>query len=560
MKRPLKLQMKLQLIGIILCLMGAPVFAAEAPAPAVIPLPQKMERRSGVFKFRDDTRVLADESSMDAGRYFVDEVAKSTGFRLKARPQTKGKGQASKGSIVLTTQDANPKLGNEGYELIIKPDSVVIRAPNSAGLFYGVQTLLQLLPPEIFSAKRVRQVDWNLPCVEIEDQPRFQWRGLMLDVSRHFFTKAEVEKLLDTMALHKMNVFHWHLVDDHGWRIEIKKYPRLTEMGAWRKGVNFKLDPKGTTAYDSDGRYGGFYTQADIREVVAYAQARHITIVPEIEMPGHSTAALMAYPQLSCTGGPYTTDIDGGVFNGVYCAGNDESFTFVQDVLTEIFELFPGKYVHIGGDEVKPDNWQHCPKCQARMEAEHLKSAPELESYFIRRVEKFINARGRNLIGWSEIREGGLAQNAAVMDWIGGAVEAASAGHNVVMTPLSDCYFDHYQSEDHTKEPYAIGGFLPLKQVYAFEPVPAKLESQYQEHIMGAQANIWTEYMANLNYVEYMAFPRLSALAEVVWSPKESRNWDDFTKRLKVDLRRLDVMGVNYRHIPVEAETAAPSK
>jgi hexosaminidase len=388
--------------------------------------------------------------------------------------------------------------------------------------------------------------------VEIKDKPRFAWRGMLLDVSRHFFTKEEVEQILDALAMHKINVLHWHLVDDQGWRIEIKKYPRLTEVGAWRKAIGFGLDPKASTAYGPDGRYGGFYTQEDIREVVAYAAARHITIVPEIEMPGHSSAALAAYPQFSCNGGPFTTDVGGGVFPGVYCAGNDGTFDFLQNVLTEVFALFPSKYIHVGGDEVPTTSWEKCPKCQARKKAEGLTSDRQLESYFIQRMEKFINANGRSLIGWSEIREGGLAQNAALMDWIGGATEGASAGHDVVMTPEADCYLDHYQSRDHAKEPLAIGGFLPLRKIYGFDPIPAKLAPEFQSHILGAQGNLWAEYIPNLRHAEYMIFPRESALAEVAWSPKEARNFDDFLRRLEIDDRRLEQMGVNYRRNPLD--------
>jgi hexosaminidase len=375
---------------------------------------------------------------------------------------------------------------------------------------------------------------------------------MLLDVSRHFFTKEEVEQILDALAMHKINVLHWHLVDDQGWRIEIKKYPRLTEVGAWRKAIGFGLDPKASTAYGPDGRYGGFYTQEDIREVVAYAAARHITIVPEIEMPGHSSAALAAYPQFSCNGGPFTTDVGGGVFPGVYCAGNDGTFDFLQNVLTEVFALFPSKYIHVGGDEVPTTSWEKCPKCQARKKAEGLTSDRQLESYFIQRMEKFINANGRSLIGWSEIREGGLAQNAALMDWIGGATEGASAGHDVVMTPEADCYLDHYQSRDHAKEPLAIGGFLPLRKIYGFDPIPAKLAPEFQSHILGAQGNLWAEYIPNLRHAEYMIFPRESALAEVAWSPKEARNFDDFLRRLEIDDRRLEQMGVNYRRNPLD--------
>jgi hexosaminidase len=419
-------------------------------------------------------------------------------------------------------------------------------------LFYGAQSFLQLLPTT--DQGGTRPAIWSVPCLHIDDQPRFRWRGLMLDVSRHFFTKEEVERLLDEMAWHKLNVFHWHLVDDQGWRLEIKKYPRLTELGAWRKAIGFGLEAKASTAYGPDGRYGGYYTQEDVREVVAYAQARHITIVPEIEMPGHSSAALMAYPQFSCTGGPFTADLPGGVFNGVYCVGNEDTFAFVEDVLTEVCALFPGPYIHIGGDEVLVDNWKKCPKCQARMKQEGLSKESDLEGYFIRRVEKIVNGHHRRLVGWSEIREGGLAANATVMDWVGGATEAATAGHDVVMSPLADCYFDHYQSLDQSKEPHAIGGYLPLHQVYNFEAMPTNLSAAYQQHILGAQANVWTEYMPNFKHVEYMVFPRLSALAEVDWSPKASRDWNDFLRRVRVDDLRLDQLGVNHRALSTKGE------
>jgi hexosaminidase len=383
--------------------------------------------------------------------------------------------------------------------------------------------------------------------VKITDVPRFPWRGLMLDVSRHFYTKQEVEKLLDVMALHKLNTFHWHLVDDNGWRIEIKKYPRLTSVGAWRGGVGFGLPTNSTTAYGPDGRYGGFYTQKDIREVVAYARRLHITIVPEIEMPGHSLAALTAYPELGSGPGPVEIPLQGGVNPGIFSPAKPEAFVFLQNVLTEVFQLFPCKYIHIGGDEVPKGPWKHDAACQALMKREGLKNEDELQSWFTRRMEKFINARGKTLIGWSEILQGGLAQNAAVMDWIGGGREAASAGHDVVMSPTANCYFDYYQSRDHSTEPRAIGGFLPLQKVYALEPVPAGLAPEFEKHILGAQGNLWTEYVPNLMHAEYMIFPRLSALAEVAWSPKDARNFEDFKRRLKTDERRLDQLGVNYR-------------
>jgi hexosaminidase len=504
-----------------------------------------MERRQGAFELRPEARILVDSTSQETGQYLAGQLRKSTGYQLPVVAQTEA--LATKRNILLTTQGAKSGLGAEGYELGVSPDGVIIRAPAAAGLFYGVQSLLQLFPPEIFAPKPVPMIKWTVPGVEIEDQPRFPWRGLLLDVSRHFFNKAEIKQLLDAMALHKLNTFHWHLVDDQGWRIEIRKYPRLTQVGAWRKSIGFKLDPKASMAYGADGRYGGYYTQADVREIVAYAQARHITIVPEIEMPGHASAALAAYPEFSCSGGPYSTDAGAGVFAGVYCSGKEETFAFLQDVLAEICELFPGKYIHIGGDEVPKQNWRDCPRCQARMRQEGLKTEPELEAYFVRRIGEFLNARGRTLIGWSETREGGLVRNAVLMDWIGGGAEAAGAGHDVVMSPNTHCYFDYYQSRDRAAEPRATAAFLPLEKVYSLEPIPTDLDPQYEAHILGAQGNIWTEYIPSLKQVEYMAFPRLCALAEVVWSPKPSRDWEDFARRLPTHCRRLDRMQINYR-------------
>ncbi|HWD18572.1 MAG TPA: beta-N-acetylhexosaminidase [Verrucomicrobiae bacterium] len=525
-------------LGLAFCLASDALPAAEMAAPALVPLPQKIAAETGSLTFSTDTKIMVNKGAAETGRRLAAEWKRRTGAEL---PVKRGSARGG-GAIQLTVDESAGEYGDEGYALKVAPDGVSIRARTAAGAFYGAQSLMQLLPLHAGSDGK-----WTIPAVSIEDQPRFKWRGLMLDVSRHFFTKSEVETLLDAMASLKLNVFHWHLVDDQGWRIEIKKYPLLTSMGAWRKAVGFKLDPAATTAYGPDGRYGGFYTQNDIREVVAYAAARHIMVVPEIEMPGHSSAALMAYPQFSCTGGPFTADLPGGVFNGVYCVGNDASLEFVENVLAEVFDLFPSPYVHIGGDEVDTANWKHCAKCQARMKQEGLTKESELESYFIRRVEKFVNAHHKNLVGWSEIREGGLAANATVMDWVGGAVEAATAGHDVVMAPLADCYFDHYQSRDHTTEPHAIGGYLPLSQVYAFEPIPTNLPPQFQAHILGAQANLWTEYIPNFKHVEYMIFPRLCALAEVTWSPKAARNWPDFNRRLETECALLDAAGVNHR-------------
>ena len=468
----------------------------------------------------------------------------ATGYAIKIKS---GNTKVVAGDILLTTNGADASLGAEGYELSVTTNGVVIRATTAAGVFYGAQSLLQLLPPEIFSAKPLHDVAWTIPCVEIYDSPRFAWRGFMLDVSRHFFTKAEVKQVLDLMALYKLNTFHWHLVDDQGWRIQIKKYPKLTEVGAWRDAIGFGLASNSATAYDKHGRYGGFYTQKDVREIVAYAAARHITVVPEIEMPGHSSAALKAYPQFGCPGVKFAMPTKGGVFTGVYCAGNDATFVFLENILSEVAKLFPGKYIHIGGDEVVKSNWLACAECQARIKTKGLKNEHELQSYFIGRVEKMVNAQGKTLIGWSEIREGGLAPSAALMDWIGGGAESAASGHDVVMTPTKYCYFDHYQSTNRAAEPKAIGGFLPLKQVYQFEPLPEKLAPEFHAHVLGGQANLWAEYIPNLRQVEYMMFPRLGALAEVDWSPKEARDWESFKTRAALNEKRLDALGVNYR-------------
>lgn len=511
--------------------------------PSIVPLPQKVESHKGDFLLNSQTQMFLDPASAEIFSYFSTQLRRYTRQTLSV-PLSDALHLTN--VIEVTTSNANPALGPEGYELLVNADSILIRG-QPAGLFYGLQSLLQLLP-QISSDSRPTNAVLRIPCVHIEDQPRFKWRGLMLDVSRHFFSKDEVKQLLDAMAVYKLNTFHWHLTDDQGWRIEIKKYPRLTEVGAWRKSIGFGLDPKSAIAYGPDGRYGGYYTQDDIREVVAYAKSLHITIVPEIDMPGHSSAALAAYPQLSCTGDPFKTDLPAGIFDGVYCAGNEESFSFLQDVFSEVFELFPDNYVHIGGDEVLTNNWHNCAKCQAVMKKEGFKNDIELEGYFIRRMEKFIASRQRIPIGWSEIAHGGLTDDAVLMDWIGGAVEAATSDHDVIMCPFTDCYFDHYQSHDRSHEPRAMGGYLPLEQVYAFEPIPTNLPAQYQPHILGAQANIWTEYMPSLKQVEYMTFPRLCALSEVVWSATAARNWDDFQKRMPVQYRLLDKLGINYRH------------
>ncbi|HTB84570.1 MAG TPA: beta-N-acetylhexosaminidase [Candidatus Sulfotelmatobacter sp.] len=570
--------MKFVIIGII-CTALAGMAAQAADELALIPQPQKMERLDGEFKLSPSTRILTDKSSELTAEFLAKRLRQSTGYRFKVAGAFITD-PALVENILLTTNGADVTLGAEGYELDVATDHVIIRAPAQAGLFYGAQTLLQLLPPAVFSTNIVKGTDWSAPCVQIRDWPRFGWRGLMLDVSRHFYPKADVEKVLDDMALFKLNTFHWHLTDDQGWRIEIKKYPKLTQVGAWRnQSVLVPPDKKiaeleknnahpawasvESAAFGADGRYGGFYTQRDVREIVAYAAARHITIVPEIEMPGHCVAALAAYPELGCADKPFSTDIYAGVNDGVFCAGNEQTFVFLDDVIAEVAGLFPGKYIHIGGDEVKPqvkqDTWGTCPLCQARMKTGGLKNFDELQGWFVRRVEKSVSAHGKTLIGWSEILQGGLAQNSAVMDWIGGAVEAASTGHDVVMASKL-CYLDYYQSTNHIAEPHAIGGFVPLEKIYAFEPVPTNLPAAYESHILGGQCNLWTEYVASLPHAEYMIFPRACALAEVTWSAKSARNFDDFNRRLKTGNQRLSAAGINHHRLDGESAETVASK
>ena len=507
---------------------------------ALIPQPLRMERKAGEFVLKSNTAILVAQDSPDAanvGKLLADSIRHSTGFNLK--PTSFHGNVATRNAILLTTKNANTALNAEGYTLDVTTDGVTIIG-DGPGLFYGSQTLLQLLPPQVFSpAKAAEPVVWAVPAVRIEDQPRFRWRGLLLDVARHFFNKEEIKNFLDLMAQHKLNTLQLHLTDDQGWRIEIKHYPKLTQIGAWRKDIGFGLNPKDGMAYGSDGRYGGFYTQDDIREIVAYAKDRYITVVPEIEMPGHASAALMAYPEFSCTGGPYTTDLSAGIFAGVYCVGNDSTFEFLENVLSEVIALFPSTQIHIGGDEVPKDNWKQCEKCQARIRRESLKNEDELQSYFVRRIEKYLNAHNRVLVGWDEILEGGLPPNAIVMSWrgINGGVTAANAGHDVVMTPVSHCYFDHSQEAKS----------LPLEKVYAFEPVPAVISADKAKHILGACGNLWSEYLPNYDHVQYMAYPRTCALAEVTWTDPKQKEWGDFRSRLNTHLQRLKLQGVNYR-------------
>ncbi len=501
----------------------------------IIPQPSTAYVQPGSFDLGPDARIITQMERPDlvaVCEYFNDILERSAGFRLEIVDDEHV--TSFSGDLVFTTFNADTSWDVGAYRLEVGNRSVVLQANDPPGLFNGVQTLLQLFPPEIMSNNVVEGIDLECQAVYIYDHPRFEWRGMHLDVCRHFFPKEFIKKYLDLMAMYKMNVFHWHLTEDQGWRIEIDKYPELTEVSAWR------TEPDGSV-------YGGYYTKDDIREIVAYASERQITIVPEIEMPGHCVATLAAYPELSCTGGPFDVATIWGVKEDVYCAGNEQTFEFLENVLLEVMELFPGEYIHIGGDEVPKTRWEKCRKCQARIRNEGLANEDELQSYFIKRMEKFLNEHDRKLIGWDEILEGGLAPEATVMSWRGeeGGIAAAQMGHDVVMSPNSNCYFDHYQADPAT-QPKAIGGLTTLKDVYHYSPVPAELNEAEQEHILGAQGNVWTEYIATPEYAEYMAVPRMLALAEVDWSLESKINWERFLRKLEPHFVRLAIMDVNY--------------
>ena len=507
--------------------------------PEIIPQPERLEVREGTFRIKASTPILTDGSqgALQVASYLGDRFRRVTGWDMPV-----GTFQEPAKGIVLKL-DGGPDLGAEGYTLDVGKDAAVIVAHQPAGLFYGVQTLFQLLPPEIYSEGKADKVRWVAPAVSITDRPRFAYRGMHLDVCRHFFDVAFVKRYIDYLAMHKFNTFHWHLTEDQGWRIEIKAYPKLQSISSKRRETQIAKSDR----YDGKP-HGGYYTQDEVRDVVAYAAQRHITVIPEIEMPGHSIAALTAYPELSCTGGPFEVRRRWGVSEDIYCAGKEATFTFLENVLTEVMALFPSPYIHIGGDEAPKARWNACPDCRRRMRQEHLRDANALQSYFVKRIETFLNAHGRRLIGWDEILEGGLAPDATVMSWRGmeGGIAAARQGHDVIMTPSSHLYFDGYQA-DPAIEPLAIGYWAPIEKVYAFEPVPKALTPAEAVHVLGAQANLWTEYIATQEYAEYMVLPRMSALAEVVWSPKAARSWPDFSQRLQRQYRRLDAAGAAYR-------------
>lgn len=521
--------------------------AAEAvsdSAPAIIPEPVSLVARPGRFVLTAATVISTDRATADVGAGLADDLAPATGWRLAVRD-----GPADGAGIVLRVDTALARLGPEGYRLTVTPQRIEIRGSAPAGVFYGVQTLRQLLPPAVFRAAPVDHVVWAVPAVVIEDYPRFAWRGMHLDVARHFMPKAFVERFIDLLALHKFNRFHWHLTDDQGWRIEIPQYPRLTAVGAWRAQTLVGPEPDDTTQAVYDGTpYGGYYTDADIAEIVRYAARRFVTVVPEIEMPGHSQAAVSAYPWLGATGQPVKVKEDWGVSDWIL-APSDSAIRFMEDVLTQVMALFPSRWIHTGGDEAAKAQWQASAAVQARMQALGIGNEDSLQGWFTARIDSFLTAHGRTLVGWDEILDGGLSPNAVVMSWRGvdGGLAAARAGHDAVMAPGRYTYFDHYQSADRAQEPLAIGGFLPLDSVYAYDPVPDSLAPDEARHILGVQGQLWTEYLPDPRHVEYMMFPRAAALAEVAWTPRGRKDWEGFLARLPEELARLDALGVEYR-------------
>jgi hexosaminidase len=494
------------------------------------PVEVKMPATAGSFTITARTPIILEGSGLENSAAFLNDYLQMVyGFKLKVQKN------ASAGGIRLNYERMDHPIPG-AYNLEVRKDAILINGDNANGVFYGMQSLIQLLPVD-------QHVSLPVPFVSIKDYPRFSYRGLHLDVGRHFFPVEFVKKYIDYIALHKMNTFHWHLTEDQGWRIEIKKYPKLTSVGGYRDGTIIGRYPgKG----NDNTRYGGFYTQAQVKEVVAYAAKRYIDVIPEIEMPGHSSAALTAYPNLGCTGGPYKVQQTWGVFKDVFCAGNDTVYKFLEDVLDEVIPLFPAKYVHIGGDECPKDSWKTCPKCQKRIKDHNLKDEHELQSYFVQRMEKYINKKGKIMIGWDEILEGGLAPNAVVMSWRGeaGGIEAAKQNHDVIMTPGSHVYLDHSQTKN--EDSVTIGGHTTVQKTYSYEPVPKELNAEQAKHVLGAQGNVWTEYMKYPSKVEYMIFPRLSALSEVLWSPKEKRDWNDFEKRLQMQFKRYEIWKANY--------------
>jgi len=515
----------------------------------IIPKPMELIPQTGMFKIDKNTLIIVPFKNVELvsiAESFAKQFETASGIKIKLRDVSKSAIPVGNHIYFMPTNDN--LLGNEGYKLEINSNKITLQAKQEQGFFYALQTLFQLFPPQIFSDKKIALINWSAPCVVIKDVPRFVYRGLHLDVCRNFFPVSFIKKYIDLIAFHKLNTFHWHLTDDQGWRIEIKKYPKLTEIGSKRKETIIG-HPHHNKVQTYDGKeYGGFYTQEEIKEVVAYAKTKYVTVIPEIEMPGHASAALAAYPELSCDSTKkYEVATTWGIFEDIFCP-SEKTFTFLENVLTEVITLFPSNYIHIGGDEAPKTAWKKSVFVQNLIKKKSLKDEHGVQSYFISRIEKFLNSKGRQIIGWDEILEGGLAPKATVMSWrgISGGVQAARQNHDVIMSPSTALYLDYYQDAE-SIEPLSIGGFLPLEKVYAYEPVPEdSLTKEQQKYILGTQSNVWSEYLIKPEIVEYMVYPRASAFSEVAWSQKKSRNWNDFAERLPNHLQRLGYLNVNY--------------
>ena len=544
-----------RLLTLALVLTPAVLSAKKAEtAINVIPYPQSVEIGKGVFNgtganFNCDQAI--DAESVKLIRDFADKITYISG-RTNSFASPVGLAKvASEGKIKGFVFIKETSMGAEEYSIDISKKTCLVKASDKNGFLYAIQTLKQLTDAAIFSDKVSPSQKFLFPVVTIKDKPRFAYRGMHLDCARHFFSVEEVKKYLDIMAVYKLNRLHWHLTEDQGWRIEIKKYPRLTQIGAFRNGTMIGKDFK-----SNDGiRYGGYYTQEQIKDVVAYAGKLGIIVIPEIDLPGHMLGALAAYPELGCTGGPYEVWTKWGVSDEVMCPGKEAMFTFLEDVFTELMELFPSEYIHIGGDECPKTEWAKCPDCQARIKALGIKGDSKhtaeqyLQSYVTARVQKFLNDHGRKIIGWDEVLEGELAPGATVMSWRGvdGGIQASAMGFDVIMTPNTYCYFDYYQSKDTTQEPLAIGGNLPIEKVYGYEPFDG-LNASQQKHILGVQANLWTEYIGTDEYLEYMLLPRMCALSEVQWCKSSDKNFERFASALKTESFKIfDTLGYNYR-------------
>lgn len=508
----------------------------------IIPQPLSHLVTSDEFTLDNNVGLIYDDTFKISGNYLKEYIQNGSNIKLKSNSARRNI------KFILADTISN----SEGYQLKVSSSEIIINAKTDQGAFYAVQTLRQLLPPEFENGSYTKN-KVIISGIVINDVPQFKYRGMHLDVGRHMYSVEFIKKYIDALAMLKMNTFHWHLTEDQGWRIEIKKYPKLQEIAAYRSET--LIGHYSDQPHQFDGkRYGGFYTQEEVKDIVAYAQERHVTVIPEIELPGHSQAAIAAYPELGCTGKQIEAATKWGVFEDIYCS-KESTFEFLEDVLDEVLELFPSKYIHIGGDEAPKSRWKHCDDCQKLIKQKGLKDEHELQSYFISRIETYLNNKGRQIIGWDEILEGGLAPNATVMSWRGmnGAVEAAKQNHDVIMTPTSHCYFDYYQSENES-EPTAIGGFLPLEKVYSFNPIPEELTIEESKHVLGVQGNIWTEYMPNEKHVEYMMFPRVLAMSEVGWTQPELKEYHNFSNRVENFHERLDALNINYANHFYEVE------